>query len=65
MITNVNALQSALAHLLAEKPGCRISMDARLRNNVSNFYVWMAQHGLEHNIVGGKLTLWRKAENPA
>lgn len=61
MITNANALTSALAHLLTEPVGHRISMDSKLRLSVSNLYLWLAKNDLEHEIVGGKLTLWRKA----
>jgi hypothetical protein len=60
MITNANALQSALAHLLTEPVGHRISMDANLRRNVASLPAWCIDHGLEYEIVDGKLTLWKK-----
>jgi len=60
MITNANALQSSLAHLLASEPGHRISMDEKLRYNVPHLQGWCISNGLEHEIKDGKLTLWRK-----
>ena len=60
MITNANALQAALAHLLASEPGHRISMDSRLQYNVQHIGNWCLKNNLEHEIKDGKLTLWRK-----
>jgi len=61
MITNANALQSALAFLLTEKIGHRISMEENLKRNVPHIGNWCLKNDLEHEIKDGKLTLWRKA----
>jgi len=60
MITNANALQSALAHLLTEELGHRISMEERLRYNVPDIAEWATKNELGYEIVDGRLTLWRK-----
>ena len=60
MITNANALQSSLAHLLASEPGHRISMDERIKRNVPDISEWAQKNAVEFEISDGKLTLWRK-----
>ena len=60
MITNANALQSSLAHLLASEPGHRISMDAKIQKSVSHFPAWAISNEIEYEVKDGKLTLWRK-----
>ena len=60
MITNANALQSALAFLLTEKIGHRISMEENLRRNVPDISEWAQKNAVEFEILDGKLTLWRK-----
>ena len=60
MITNANALPSALAFLLTEDIGHRISMEERIRYNVPDIAEWATKNDLEHEIADGKLTLWRK-----
>jgi len=60
MITNANALQSALAHLLTEPVGHRISMDAKIRNSMPDFNEWAVKNTLGWKSEDGKLTLWRK-----
>lgn len=60
MITNANALQSSLAHLLAAPAGSKISMDSRIAVSLPDFESWVAKNDLEFKIEGKKLTLWRK-----
>lgn len=61
MITNANALPSALAHLLTSPVGNTISMDVHIRHSIQNFKKWGEENNLGWQIEGKKLTLWRKA----
>ncbi len=65
MITNANALTSALAHLLTEQPGHRIWMDSKIQRSTPCITSWCAKNELSHEIAGGKLTLWRDNEKVA
>lgn len=60
MITISNALTSALAHLLTEEPGHRISMPASCAKTVEDIEEWCEKNGLQFKIEKEKLILWRE-----